>query len=188
MSREVSAPDQRVLGFTYLFGGGNLTTKFMFRLLLITYLAFFSLGLPDTLLGAGWPAIKQDLAVPLSYAGVLSFMYNGFTIAAAFSCVAVTRAIGTGLTVAVSTLLTAVGLIGFALSGSFVFLLFFTIPLGFGAGCVDAALNSFVAIHFKARHMNWLHSFWGVGVSVSPLIMAASLKLGYGWHGALEDV
>jgi fucose permease len=108
---------------------------------------------------------------------------NGFTIASGFCSAAVTKALGTGKTVAFSTLLTAVSLLGFALSGSFTLLLILTIPLGFGAGCVDAALNSFAAVHFKARHMNWLHSFWGIGVGVSPLIMSASLYTGWGWRG-----
>jgi fucose permease len=79
--------------------------------------------------------------------------------------------------------LTAVGLFGFTISDSFILLLFFTIPMGFGAGCVDAALNSFAAIHLEAKHMNWLHSFWGIGVSVSPLVMSAALYAGLSWHG-----
>ena len=161
----------------------------MFSLLLpIIYLAFISLGLPDTLLGAGWPVMQQQLGVPLSYAGIISMIICGGTICSSLISDRVIRRFGTGLVTAVSVALTALALLGFSVSRSFALLCVFAIPYGLGAGAVDAALNNFVALHYSSRHMSWLHGFWGVGVTISPYIMSHCLATQQGWSVAYGKV
>lgn len=143
----------------------------MVFLLVIIYLAFISLGLPDSLLGTAWPTIYVKFGVQLSFAGILSFTVSLGTIISSFFSSKIIRRFKTGLTTAISVSLTAIALIGISFSVNFWMMFVFCIPLGLGAGSVDAALNNYVALHFKAKHMNWLHCFWGVGVTASPLIM-----------------
>ncbi len=155
----------------------------MFSLLLaIIYLAFISLGLPDSLLGSAWPIMHKELSVPLSYAGTLSIIISGGTIVSSILSDRLTRKFGSGLVTAVSTLLTAAAMFGFSVSDSFILLCIFGIPYGLGAGAIDAALNNYVALHYSSRHMSWLHCFWGVGTSISPYIMGYALNAGMGWH------
>jgi len=150
-------------------------------LLVIIYASFISLGLPDSVLGSAWPSMYLDLGVSVSYAGAISMIVAGGTIISSFFSVKVIRRFGTGKVTAVSVLMTAIALLGFGISKSFIFLCVFSIPLGLGAGSVDAALNNFVALHYKARHMSWLHCFWGIGATIGPLIMAYYLnKSGWG--------
>lgn len=151
-------------------------------LLAIIYLAFISLGLPDSLLGAAWPIMHQDLSVSLSYAGMLSMIISGGTIISSIFSDALTRKLGTGLVTAISVLLTACALFGFSASNSFIILCAFGIPYGLGAGTIDAALNNYVALHYSSKHMSWLHCFWGVGASISPYIMGYALSSGLGWR------
>lgn len=164
----------------------------MTALLVIIYISFISLGLPDALLGAAWPVMSTDLGAPLSLAGMLSMIVAGGTIVSSLMSERVIRRFGTGLVTACSVTMTAVALIGIALSSSLVGLCLFAIPLGLGAGAVDTALNNFVALHYQARHMNWLHCFWGVGATAGPAIMSLFLatqggwKLGYGTIGAFQ--
>ncbi len=139
--------------------------------LMIIYLTFISLGLPDALLGVGWPEMYQELQVPQSFAGVVSITISLGTIASSFFSGKLIRRFGTGKLTAVSVLGTAIALLGFCFAPNFAWLLFAAIPLGLGAGAVDAGLNDYVALHYQAHHMNWLHSFWGVGALTSPLIM-----------------
>lgn len=142
----------------------------MFSLLIaVIYLAFISLGLPDSLLGAAWPVMYEELGVPLSYAGVISMIITCGTILSSLSSDFLTRRFGAGRVTAASVLLTAVALFGFSVSPSFYLLCLFAIPYGVGAGAVDAALNNYVAVHYSSRHMSWLHCFWGVGVPSVPL-------------------
>ncbi len=150
-------------------------------LLIMIYIAFISLGLPDSVLGAAWPSMHQSLGVPLSYAGILSMTVSGGTIISSLLSGKVVGRLGTGKTTVISVLMTAVSLLGFSYSGSFYALVVLAIPLGLGAGSIDSALNHFVATHYKAIHMSWLHCFWGVGATTGPLIMSASLasKAGY---------
>ncbi|WOO35516.1 MFS transporter [Anaerocolumna sp. AGMB13020] len=150
-------------------------------LLMIIYLAFISLGLPDSLLGSAWPAIHPGLNVPVSYAGIVTMIVSGGTIVSSFFSGAVIKKLGTGLVTAISVIMTAGALLGFAYSDSFIWLCLLAIPLGLGAGSVDAALNNFVALHYKANHMSWLHCFWGVGATLGPVIMASFLKQGGRW-------
>ncbi len=158
-------------------------TRKMFTLLLaIIYIAFISLGLPDALLGAAWPVMFGELAVPLSYAGVISLIISAGTIVSSLLSDKLTGKLGTGLVTAVSVLLTAGALLGFSLSRSFVLLCLLAVPYGLGAGAVDAAFNNYVALHYTSRHMSWLHCFWGVGASVGPYIMGCAIGAGQGWR------
>ncbi len=154
----------------------------MYSLLLaIIYLAFISLGLPDSLIGSGWPVMHTDLGVPTSFAGIITMIIAGGTILSSLQSDRLTRKFGAGLVTAISVLMTAVALFGFSMSGSFILLCLWAIPYGLGAGAVDAALNNYVALHFASRHMSWLHCFWGVGTTISPYIMSFSLGHGHGW-------
>ena len=122
-------------------------------LLAIIYMAFISLGLPDGLLGAAWPVMHGELAVPESYAGIISMIISGGTIISSLFSDKITRRLGAGPVTALSVLLTAAALAGFALSDHFWLLCLFGIPYGLGAGSVDAALNNYVAVHYASRHM-----------------------------------
>lgn len=154
----------------------------MYSLLLaVIYLAFISLGLPDALLGSGWPTMYTQLQVPFSYAGIISMIISAGTIVSSFFSDRLTRKFGAGLVTAVSVLLTAGALFGFSVSDSFYLLCIIAIPYGLGAGAVDAALNNYVALHYSSRHMSWLHCFWGVGAAASPYIMGFCLGKGLGW-------
>lgn len=144
-------------------------------LLALIYIAFISLGLPDSLLGSGWPAMREELNVPVSYMGIVSMVISGGTIVSSLLSDKLTRKLGTrGVTVA-SVFLTVVALFGFSFSKKFWMLIVFAIPYGLGAGAIDAALNNYVALHYKSKHMSWLHCFWGVGTIVSPFIMGYAL-------------
>ncbi|MCZ2261816.1 MULTISPECIES: sugar MFS transporter [unclassified Isoptericola] len=161
----------------------------MYSLLLaLIYVAFVSLGLPDSLVGAGWPVMHQDLGVPVAFAGIITMIIAGGTILSSLASERVTRRFGAGAVTAVSVGLTAAALVGFSVSGSFWLLCLWAVPYGLGAGAVDAALNNFVALHFAARHMNWLHSFWGLGASISPFIMSYAITSGLGWSSAYRIV
>ena len=151
-------------------------------LIALIYLAFISLGLPDGLLGAGWPVMEGELAVPLSYAGIISTVISAGTILSSLLSDRLTRKFGAGLVTAVSTALTAGALLGFALSGEFWLLCLLAVPYGLGAGAVDAALNNYVAVHYSSKYMSWLHCFWGLGATVGPYIMGWALGAGHGWR------
>ncbi len=154
----------------------------MYSLLLaIIYLAFISLGLPDALLGSAWPSMYVQFGVPVSYAGVISMIIAVGTVVSALMSDALTRRLGTGRVTAISVLLTAAALFGFSISSSFWMLCLWAVPYGIGAGCVDAALNNFVALHYASRHMSWLHCMWGIGASVGPYVMGYALSGGHGW-------
>lgn len=151
-------------------------------LLIIIYIAFISLGLPDAIMGSAWPMIHKDLNVPISYAGIATMIVSGGTIISSFFSEKVIRKFGTGKVTTFSVLLTAAGLLGIYISPSFIWICLMGIPLGIGAGAVDSALNNFVALHYKARHMNWLHCFWGIGATSGPFIMSVYLLKDNGWR------
>ena len=151
-------------------------------LLAVIYLAFISLGLPDSLLGSAWPAMYPALGVPVSYAGLISMIISAGTIISSLFSGGIIAKLGSGKVTAISVAMTAVGMFGFSVSGSYWMLLVFAIPYGLGAGCVDAALNHFAALHMSAGHMNWLHCMWGVGASAGPYIMGLALTNGFGWN------
>lgn len=155
----------------------------MFQLLLlIIYLAFISLGLPDSLLGSAWPTMYQEFSVPISYAGGISMIIAAGTIISSLQSDRLTKKFGTGKVTAVSVLMTAVALLGFSLSHSYWTLCLWAIPYGLGAGSVDASLNNYVALHYASRHMSWLHCMWGVGASLGPYIMGYALTGGQSWN------
>ncbi len=157
-------------------------------LLAIIYLAFISLGLPDSLLGAAWPVMYRDLHAPISCAGMISMTIAAGTIVSSLFSDKLTRKLGTGRLTTVSVLLTAAALFGFSVSHSVGLLFLFAIPYGLGAGAIDAALNNYVALHYSSRHMNWLHCFWGVGASISPYIMGYAIGSGRGWRSGYSMV
>lgn len=150
-------------------------------LLVIIYIAFISLGLPDSLVGSAWPVMHRDLQVPVSYMGIITMLISGGTILSSLLADRLTRKFGTGLVTAVSVFLTAAALFGFSVSDSFLLLCLWAVPYGLGAGAVDASLNNYVALHYASRHMSWLHCFWGVGCSVSPYIMGYALTGHSSW-------
>ena len=164
----------------------------MYSLLLaLIYLAFISLGLPDSLLGSGWPTMHLELGVPVSYMGIVSMVISGGTIVSSLFSDKLTRKIGTPAVTVVSVFLTVAALFGFSVSNNFPLLILFAVPYGLGAGAIDAALNNYIALHYKAKHMSWLHCFWGVGTIISPFIMSYALtnltwKSGYGIVGFLQ--
>ena len=157
-------------------------------LLAIIYIAFISLGLPDSLLGSAWPTLHAELGVPLSFAGVITMIISGGTIVSSLLSDKLTRKFGTGVVTAASVLLTAAALLGFSISSEVWMLCLWAIPYGLGAGAIDAALNNYVAIHYAARHMSWLHCMWGVGTTISPYIMSAALSGGQGWQSGYRTV
>lgn len=155
----------------------------MFGLLIaIIYLSFISLGLPDSLLGSAWPVMRVQFDAPLSYAGIVSMIICGGTIVSSLLSDRLTKRFGAGLITAVSVAITALSLFLFSISSAVWMLFLFAVPYGLGAGGVDAALNNYVALHLKSRHMSWLHCMWGVGAAVSPYIMGYAITDGSGWQ------
>jgi len=144
-------------------------------LLAVIYLAFISLGLPDSLLGSAWPTIRVEFDVPISYMGIVSMIIAGGTIISGLMSERLTKKLGTKAVTVTSVFLTAIALFGFSTATEFYHLCLWGIPYGLGAGAIDAALNNYVALHYKAKHMSWLHCFWGVGTIISPYVMSYAL-------------
>jgi len=157
-------------------------------LLVIIYLSFISLGLPDSLLGSAWPTMVSDLHAPLWGAGLISMTVSLCTVISSVNSARLIRRFGTGRLTAFSGILTATALLGMSAAPHYVFLLMLAIPLGLGAGAVDSAMNNYVALHCQAKHMNWLHCFWGVGTVISPYVMSAVLSLGMKWPSGYRAV
>lgn len=151
-------------------------------ILVIIYISFICLGLPDSLLGASWPIMQKDLNAVLGAAGMISMVISGGTIVSSFVSGKILRRFGTGKVTAVSVLLTAGALLGIAFAPSFIWLIVLGIPLGLGAGAVDAGLNAYVANHFKSYHMSWLHCFWGLGAMTGPMIVSQFIKNDNSWR------
>ena len=156
-------------------------------LLPVIYLAFISLGLPDSLLGSAWPSMYTELGASLSWAGIVSMIISAGTIVSALCSERLNLRLGTGGVTFLSVMLTAVALLGFSLSTSFWQLCLWAVPYGLGAGSVDAALNNYVALHYESRHMSWLHCMWGVGASIGPVIMGRALAGGT-WQGGYRTI
>lgn len=157
-------------------------------LLAIIYMAFISLGLPDSLLGSAWPSMYTEFSVPVSYAGIISMIIAAGTILSSLQSDRLTKRFGTGRITAVSVAMTAVALLGFSMSHSFGMLCLWAVPYGLGAGSVDASLNNYVALHYESRHMSWLHCMWGIGASVGPYIMSYALTNGKSWNGGYRYI
>lgn len=144
-------------------------------LLVLIYIAFISLGLPDSLLGSGWTVMHAEMNVPIPYMGIVSMIISGGTIVSSLLSDKLTRKLSTKIVTVGSVFLTVIALFGFSVSTSFWMLIAFAIPYGLGAGAIDAALNNYVALHYSSKSMSWLHCFWGVGTIVSPFIMSYAL-------------
>lgn len=147
----------------------------MILILAVIYIVFISLGLPDSLFGVAWPVVHNEFGVSESFASVYSIIISVCTGGVSFVSGRLIRKFGTSRVTLVSILLTALGLIGISLSPNIAVMMLFSVIMGYGAGAIDTGLNNFVSLHYKAQHMNWLHCFWGVGVTVSPLIMSVFL-------------
>ena len=160
----------------------------MFFLLIVIYVAFVALGLPDTILGAAWPLMRLDLAAPLSAAGILSIIVSIGTIIASLITPRLIRFFGTGKLVAYSIALTAFASVGYGFANSFTFLCLCAIPMGIGGGAVDVAMNNFAAIYLESKHTNWLHASWGIGATLGPAFLSLSIFAGKDWRGAYEIV
>lgn len=157
-------------------------------LLIVIYLTFISLGLPDSILGSAWPSIYPDLHINISYAGIISMIISGGTILTSLFSMRLIRRFGTGIVIVVSVAMSAIALFGFSFSNTFWQLCLWGIPYGLGAGSIDVALNNFVALQYKSRHMSWLHCFWGIGASIGPYIMGLCLMNGLKWHAGYQSI
>ncbi len=151
-------------------------------LLIVIYIAFIGLGVPDSLIGSAWPAIHTELGIPVEMVSILTFLISGCTVLSSMFSTRILNKLGTAKVTAFSTAMTALSLLGFSLVPSFLFMIPLAIVLGFGAGAIDSGLNNYVALHCKASHMNFLHCFYGVGVSLSPYIMSQAFS-NVGWRG-----
>lgn len=156
-------------------------------ILIIIYFAFISLGLPDSLLGSAWPAMRLDIGAELSMAGILSMFISGCTVISSVNSAKLIHRFETSRIVVVSVFLTAFALLGYSFSNNIVWLFVLAIPLGLGGGCIDSGLNNFVALHYEAKHMSWLHCFWGIGATMSPFIISLFIR-GNNWRGGYQFI
>ena len=154
----------------------------MVFLLVVIYIAFIGLGVPDSLIGSAWPAIHTEINIPVEAVSILTFIISGCTVLSSMFSTGILNKFGTAKVTAFSTAMTATALLGFSKAPSFWFMIPLAILLGLGAGAIDSGLNNYVALHFKASHMNFLHCFYGVGVSLSPYLMSQELS-DVGWRG-----
>lgn len=163
-------------------------------LLIIIYLGYIGLGLPDSLFGTAWPLMHEELGVPVWLAGYITPIMSVFTIISSLFSGRLLNRFGTGKVAAVSTILTVLALFGYSISPNIFVLLLCAIPLGFGAGAVDAGMNGYIARHYNAMHMNFLHCFYGIGITISPFIMSIALeklgswRMGYRAAGVIQIV
>ncbi len=154
----------------------------MISLLIIIYVVFISLGLPDSMFGAAWPVVHKDLGIAENFASLYGIITGVCSGGVSFISGYVIRKFGTPRVTFVSILLTAIGLLGISYSPNIVLMMVFTVVMSYGAGAIDTGLNNYISLHFKARHMNWLHCFWGLGVTISPLILSVVLNNGSSWR------
>lgn len=157
-------------------------------LLVVIYLVFIGLGLPDSIFGTAWPAIYPEFNVPVSYANFVTVIISCGTVISSLASARVIHRFGTAVVTMVSTAMTAVALLGFSLSGSMGWLCLFALPLGLGAGAIDAALNNYIALHYKAAHMNFIACFYGIGITASPFLMSLILGEQNNWRGGYRAV
>lgn len=147
----------------------------MIGLLIVIYIVFISLGLPDSLFGVAWPVVHLEFGVAESFASVYSIVIGVCTGGVSFVAGKLIRRFGTGKVTFFSTLLTVFGLLGISIAPNLWVMMLFAVVMGYGAGAIDTGLNNYVSLHYEARHMNWLHCFWGLGVTISPIIMSLFL-------------
>ena len=153
----------------------------MVFLLVVIYVAFIGLGVPDSLIGSAWPAIHSEMNIPVEAVSILTFIISGCTVLSSMFSAGILNKLGTARVTAFSTAMTALALLGFSFAPSFWFMIPLAVILGLGAGAIDSGLNNYVALHFKASHMNFLHCFYGIGVSLSPYLMSQALS-NTGWR------
>lgn len=154
----------------------------MVFLLIVIYIAFIGLGVPDSLIGSAWPAIHTEMNIPVEAVSILTFIISGCTVLSSMFSAGILNKLGTAKVTAFSTAMTAAALFGFSVAPSFWFMIPLAVLLGLGAGAIDSGLNNYVALHCKASHMNFLHCFYGVGVTLSPYLMSQALS-NVGWRG-----
>lgn len=157
-------------------------------LLLVIYLAFISLGLPDSMLGSAWPMMRIEMGMPLEGAGLVSMIVTVGTIISSLLTGRLIRKLGTGRLTILSVLTTALALLGYSFTTNYLWLCLMAFPMGLGAGAVDAGLNDFVARNYSSKHMSWLHAFWGVGATAGPLLMAWMISLSGRWQNGYRSV
>lgn len=160
----------------------------MTALLVLIYVAFISLGIPDSLLGSVWPAMHLDFGVAVSMAGIAGMIVCIGTVFSGLYSAQLIARFGTARVTAVSVMMTALAMLGISIIRSFPLMILLCIPLGLGGGAIDAALNNFVATHYHARHMNWLHCFWGIGATVGPAIISAILATTGNWRSGYVSI
>ena len=151
-------------------------------LLIIIYIAFIGLGLPDSMFGTAWPAIYTDFELPISFGSFVTATVSCGTIISSLISSRLIAKLGTSKVAAFSTLLTAAALIGFSFAPNIFFMVLLSVPLGIGAGAIDVALNNYVALHYSASQMSFLHCFYGIGVSVSPYVLSLVIAGENGWR------
>lgn len=154
----------------------------MIGILVVIYIVFISLGLPDSLFGVTWPVVHKDFMIPESFASLYSIIIGVCAGGVSFVAGPLLRKFGTPKVTYFSTLLTVIGLIGISISPNIVVMMIFTVIMGYGSGAIDTGLNNYISLNYKARHMSWLHCFWGVGVTLSPLIMSSFLSGNGEWR------
>jgi fucose permease len=158
-----------------------------FMLIPVIYMAFVSLGLPDSVLGVAWPSMRSALGAPLEAAGLIALLGMSCSAVSSVSSGFLNKRFGTGRIVLASSALTALGLLGYSLAPSFAWVLVSALPLGLGGGAVDSSLNGYVASHYSSRHMNWLHASWGIGATIGPIVMTAFIA-GSGWRSGYRTI
>ena len=160
----------------------------MISLLVVIYVVFISLGLPDSMFGAAWPVVHTEFNVPESFASFYGIITGVCSGGVSFLSGVVIRKFGTPKVTFVSILLTALGLLGISFSPNIIVMMIFTVIMSYGAGAIDTGLNNYISLHFKARHMSWLHAFWGLGVTISPLILSFVLDNGSSWRNSYRII
>ena len=157
-------------------------------LLVFIYIFYIGLGVPDSLLGSAWPAIYGEFHVPVSYASFISVIISTGTVVSSLLSTKIIAKLGTAKVTAISTSLTAIALFGFSCSHDFLWMCICAVPLGIGAGSIDTALNNYVALHYNAMQMSFLHCFYGIGVTLSPYLMSLALSDSMNWRGGYRTV
>ncbi len=160
----------------------------MTALLIVIYIVFVSLGLPDSMFGVSWPVVHVEFGTPESFASLYSIIIGVCTGGVSFVAGKLIRRFGTGKVTLFSTLLTALGLVGISFAPNIIVMMICSVIMGYGAGAIDTGLNNFVSLHYKAKHMNWLHCFWGLGVTISPMIMSAFLGGDGTWRNGYRAI
>ena len=146
-------------------------------LLIVIFTGYIGLGIPDSLLGSAWPAICEELGVSSSVAWTITTPISCFTLFSSIFSAHIIEKLGVKMVAFISTLLTALALLGMSFANATWMLTLLGFPLGIGAGAIDSGLNNYVALHYKASHMNFLHCFYGVGVALSPYLMSIALSV-----------